>query len=67
MATFAQFLHAVDQEQYVRTLVELDRDGYAPRQELFTGMIARFELPSGLAETLLNDYRAGFPGACLLP
>jgi putative hydrolase of the HAD superfamily len=63
---FAQFLHAVDQEQYVQTLVELDRDGYAPRQELFTGMVAQFELPSGLSETLLNDYRAGFPSACLL-
>jgi putative hydrolase of the HAD superfamily len=26
----------------------------------------QFELPSGLAETLLSDYRAGFPSACLL-
>jgi putative hydrolase of the HAD superfamily len=63
---FAHFLQPVDQEQYVQTLIELDRDGYAPRKELFTGMIAQFELPSGLAETLLNDYRAGFPSACLL-
>ena len=63
---FAHFLKAVDREQYVQTLIELDRDGYAPRNELFTGMIAQFELPSGLAETLLNDYRAGFPSACLL-
>ena len=31
-----------------------------------TGIIAQFELPSALAETLLSDYRAGFPGACLL-
>jgi len=62
----AHFLDAVDQEQYVQTLVELDRDGYAPRQELFTGLVAQFELPSGLSETLLNDYRAGFPSACLL-
>jgi putative hydrolase of the HAD superfamily len=29
-------------------------------------MVAQFELPSGLSETLLNDYRAGFPSACLL-
>jgi putative hydrolase of the HAD superfamily len=60
------FLQTVDEEQYVQILIELDRDGYAPRKELFTGMIARFELPSGLAETLLSDYRAGFPSACLL-
>jgi putative hydrolase of the HAD superfamily len=63
---FAHFLNAVDREEYVQTLIELDRDGYAPRAELFTGMIAQFGLPSGLAETLLNDYRAGFPSACLL-
>src|SRR5258708_731516 len=62
----AHFLQTVDQEQYVQILVELDRDGYAPRKALFAGMVARFELPSGLAETLLNDYRAGFPSACLL-
>lgn len=63
---FARVLKAVDQEEYVQTLIGLDRDGYGPREELFTGMIAQFELPSGLAETLLNDYRAGFPSACLL-
>ncbi|MBI2685684.1 MAG: HAD-IA family hydrolase [Acidobacteria bacterium] len=33
---------------------------------MFTGAISRFELPSALAETLLNDYRAGFPSACVL-
>jgi putative hydrolase of the HAD superfamily len=63
---FAHALQAAEPEQYVRTLVELDRDGYGPRRELFTGMIAQFELPAALAETLLNDYRAGFPGACVL-
>ena len=57
---------SVDQQHYVQALVELDRDGYAPRNELFTGMIAQFALPSSLAGTLLNDYRAGFPGACVL-
>ena len=63
---FSHVLQAVDQAQYVQTIVERDRDGYAPREELFTGMVARFELPAGLADRLLNDYRAGFPGACVL-
>ena len=63
---FPHLLRSVDQRQYVQALIELDRDGYAPRNELFTGMIARFALPSSLADTLLNDYRAGFPGACVL-
>lgn len=63
---FAPVLQHVDQEHYVQTLIELDRDGYGPRKELFSGMSARFELPTDLTETLLNDYRAGFPSACLL-
>jgi putative hydrolase of the HAD superfamily len=63
---FGQFVRTVDREKYVQILIELDRDGYAPRKELFTGLVGHFELPSGLAETLLNDYRAGFPSACLL-
>jgi putative hydrolase of the HAD superfamily len=63
---FPQVLQAVDQEQYVHTLIDLDRDGYAPRRELFTGMLAEFKLPSSSAESLLIDYRAGFPGACVL-
>ena len=63
---FAHCLEAVDREQYVQTLIELDCDGYAPRKELFHGMTAQFELPTGLGDTLLRDYRAGFPSACLL-
>jgi putative hydrolase of the HAD superfamily len=59
-------LHRVDESQYVNTLIERDRDGYAPRKELFTGMLAQFGLPSDLAEALLRDYRAGFPSACVL-
>jgi putative hydrolase of the HAD superfamily len=63
---FAHFLQTVDQDQYVQTLIERDRDGYGPRKELFGGRIAQVEIASGLAETLLSDYRAGFPSACLL-
>jgi putative hydrolase of the HAD superfamily len=63
---FAHCLQTADQEHYVQTLIELDRDGYAPRKSLFTGVIARFSIPSGMAETLLDDYRAGFPSACVL-
>ena len=63
---FASVLQFVDQAAYVRTLIELDRDGYAPRRELFAGTLARFELPPELADTLLRDYRSGFPRACVL-
>jgi putative hydrolase of the HAD superfamily len=63
---FAPYLETVNQEQYVRALVDRDRDGYAPRKELFTGLVAQVDLPPGLAETLLEDYRVGFPSACVL-
>ena len=63
---FAKCLQAVDQEQYVEALIALDRDGYAPRKSLFTGVTARFGIPSGVAGTLLDDYRSGFPNACVL-
>ena len=65
-ARFSSVQGTVDQDAYVRALVALDADGYAPRKGLFTGMVARFALPSHLADTLLRDYRAGFPAACLL-
>ena len=63
---FFSSTQTVDLEPYVETLIELDRDGYTPRKELFTGMAAQFGLPAHLAERLLTDFRAGFPRACLL-
>jgi putative hydrolase of the HAD superfamily len=63
---FSQPLDSIEQDRYVHVLIELDRNGYAPRKGLFAGMAAQFGLPADLAETLLNDYRAGFPSACVL-
>jgi putative hydrolase of the HAD superfamily len=63
---YSEFLRTVDDDQYVQTMVALDRDGYAPRRDVFNGVAAEFGLPSHLAETLLDDYRAGFPRACVL-
>ena len=63
---FADCLDTAEQDQYVQTLIELDCDGYAPRKSLFTGVTARFGISPGVAETLLDDYRSGFPNACVL-
>src|SRR5262245_30744103 len=63
---FSDLFNGVKEDEYLECLVELDGDGYAPRQELFTTMVAKFELPGHLADRLLSDYRAGFPSACLL-
>jgi putative hydrolase of the HAD superfamily len=63
---FAERLHPIDQAHYVRLAIECDGNGYAPRKELFAGILAPFDLPSALADDLLRDYRARFPGACVL-
>jgi putative hydrolase of the HAD superfamily len=63
---FSHVLHSVEQKHYVQTVIELDGDGYLPRRALFTGALARFQLSSELADTLLRDYRSGFPSACQL-
>ena len=63
---FSDALQPIDQAEYVRTTIELDGDGYKPRKELFAGALARFGLPPEFGETLLRDYRAGFPRACVL-
>jgi len=63
---FARALHPVGQDDYVRVAIELDREGYGPRRGLFTGTVAQFGLPAALAETLRSDFRAAFPGACVL-
>ena len=52
---FGSFLNAVDREQYVQTLVERDSDGYAPRDEGFTGTMAQLEDTGIFAETQLKD------------
>ena len=52
---FAGALTPVDADDYVRTLVRLDGDGYGPRRDLFTGLTTRFELASDLADKLLAD------------
>jgi len=63
---FAAVLDPVGQDEYVRAVIERDREGYGPRRGLFAGTVAQFGLPVALADTLRNDFRTGFPGACVL-
>jgi putative hydrolase of the HAD superfamily len=55
-----------DEAHYVQAAIEHDLDGYAPRREMFARVLARFGLSPELAGTLLEDYRAMFPRACVL-
>jgi putative hydrolase of the HAD superfamily len=59
-------VHPVAEDAYVRTLIARDRAGYGPRGELFSGAVAHFGLPAPLADTLRQDFRAGFASACVL-
>jgi putative hydrolase of the HAD superfamily len=63
---FAAALQPVTEDDYVRVLIERDREGYGARGELFSGTVAQFGLPSALAATLLQDYRASFANTCVL-
>lgn len=63
---FANVLAPLEQDRYVQLLREADRDGYGPRSELYSGIVTQFQFPAELAQTLLADYRAGFPSACSL-
>ena len=63
---FSPVLDAVHPDDYVQTMIRVDGDGYAPRSELFTGLVKTLGLPTDLADTLLTDYRARFPSACVL-
>jgi putative hydrolase of the HAD superfamily len=63
---FITGVHPVEQDDYVRTLIERDRAGYGPRGELFAGAVAHLGLPAALADTLRHDFRGGFAGACVL-
>ena len=63
---FGPALHAIGQEQYVQAAIRFDGDGYAPRRELFARVMSECQLPLDMGETLLSDYRAGFPTACVL-
>ena len=63
---FADALHPAGEDDYVNALIERDREGYGRRGELFSGTVAQFDLPVALADTLRDDFRAGFAGACVL-
>jgi putative hydrolase of the HAD superfamily len=63
---FVAGIHSVGQDEYVQTLIARDHAGYGPRGELFSGAVAHFGLPAPLADTLRQDFRAGFARACVL-
>ena len=63
---FAAALHPASEEEYVRALVERDREGYGHRGALFADTVMHYGLPAALADTLRRDFRDGFAGACVL-
>jgi len=63
---FAPVLHPAGQDEYVRVLIERDREGYGPRGELFSGTVAHFGLPGSLAQTLRSDFKDRFASTCVL-
>ena len=44
IARFDQFFHDVDHDEFLSRVVELDRDGVKPRDEVFSGAARDFDL-----------------------
>lgn len=63
---FQPRLHPIDRDEFVRSAIEHDGDGYKSRKRLFVDVLTPFGLPVELADELLRDYKAGFPEACVL-
>jgi len=65
MARFAHFFHDVDHDEFVDRIVELDRDGYTPKEEVFAGAARDFSLVDEAADALPRDFRDRFPEECV--
>jgi len=65
MARFAHFFHDVDHDEYIDRVVELDRDGYTPKEEVFAGAARDFALVDEAADALPQDFRDRFPEECV--
>ncbi len=65
MARFDQFFHDVDQDEFLNRVVELDRDGVTPKEEVFAGAARDFDLVDEAAETLPRDFLNRFPEECV--
>lgn len=65
MARFDQFFHDVDQDEFLNRVVELDRDGVTPKDEVFAGAARDFGLVDEAAEVLPQDFLSCFPLECV--
>jgi len=66
MARFDHFFHDVDHDEFFDRVVELDRDGYTPKEEVFAGAARDFALVDGAAKELPRDFRSRFPEECVV-
>ncbi len=65
MVRFDHFFHHVDHDEFVDRVVELDRDGYTPKEEVFAGAARDFALVDEAADALPRDFRDRFPEECV--
>jgi putative hydrolase of the HAD superfamily len=65
VARFDRFFHDVDHDEFVNRVVELDRDGVTPKDEVFAGAARDFDLADEAAQTLPRDFLNRFPDECV--
>ncbi len=59
-----QALEATTFKDYLDTFLALDDNGYRERADLFRRIEDAFSMPSGMGDTLLEDFRKHFPHTC---
>ncbi len=65
MARFGHFFRDVDHDEFFDRVVELDRDGSTPKEEVFAGAARDFALVDEAAEVLPRDFQGRFPEECV--
>ena len=59
-------LSGVTSDAYYATAHRLDRNGHEPRHQLYSRLVAEFDLPVSLSNALLADFEERFPKTCVL-
>lgn len=65
LSRFAPLFRDTDQGRLFDRILELDRDGFTPRDEVFGSVAQEYSLGLEAGEVLAEDFQAHFPHVCV--
>jgi len=65
LTRFGPFFRGVDQNRLFDRVLELDRDGYTPKDDVFGTVASEFSLGREAGEVLAEDFLSRFPNVCV--